>query len=777
AYNPTRTLLLNSGDNIQGDGFSFYFKTAPTGFAVDGTPLTGSLTTNPVIAVMNAMGYDAMTLGNHEYNFGKDVFTSILKQANFPILQANVADDGQYGLAEVPVQPYVEKDLGGVKVAIVGIGNHRIPNYELPSNIPGLTFSDPLVTAQQYSDQLGSDNDVVIALTHIGFAEDPKSVEVDKNVDTNMAKTVTGLDVIIGGHSHTNPASGFGSYKYLPTLVADPDNVPVIIGHAYRYNNTLGEVILGVRPKAGGGYEVVSRAGQYLSVGTSVVEDPTIKSIVDPYVALFNTYNNKSVGQTTAPIDALPAYTQETNGANLQADAAVYVLEKSGIDVDFHLSGAMSNRKVAAAATPEAPVMLKVSDMFSLMPYENSLVVMEMNGPQLKAVLERAYRNYYYYKYVPGYGGYSYYTTCMLDINSIGKITYNDLYPAAYDPAKSYVVSLEVDGHEIDFTDADTYYKVSTVNYLAAGSCNFNDGGVSLWPMDQIVSDTQYYVRDAVIDYITDMGSVSPAVEGRLNFISDTTAPLITINAPTASDYLHPASLTIDFTVTDDVSGVKTVGALLDGKAVENGQVIDLYSLALGSHTFTVNAVDKVGNASSQSVEFNVTATIDSLMSAVQIFYNDGNIRSKGVYRNLMAGLKAAARSSKPESTSSILNTFIQYVRSQRGWQINKQAADLLIADAKWVIVHLEDTTPPVIKVESPRRVTYSRFQKIWIDFDVFDSITGVKEVNADLDGVAVADHQKIDLRTLAIGEHTLTVTAVDYAGNESTKSVKFKVR
>ena len=75
--------------------------------------------------------------------------------------------------------------------------------------------------------------------------------------------------------------------------------------------------------------------------------------------------------------------------------------------------------------------------MFTLMPYENSLVVMEMNGPQLKAVLERAYRNYYYYKYVSGYGGYSYYTTCMLDTNFGSQITYNDLYPAAYDPANN----------------------------------------------------------------------------------------------------------------------------------------------------------------------------------------------------------------------------------------------------------------------------------------------------------------------------------------------------
>ena len=62
-----------------------------------------------------------------------------------------------------------------------------------------------------------------MALTHIGFTEDPKSVEVDKNVDTNLAMSVTGIDAIIGSHSHTNPATGFGDYKYLPTIVADPE--------------------------------------------------------------------------------------------------------------------------------------------------------------------------------------------------------------------------------------------------------------------------------------------------------------------------------------------------------------------------------------------------------------------------------------------------------------------------------------------------------------------------------------------------------------------------
>jgi 2',3'-cyclic-nucleotide 2'-phosphodiesterase (5'-nucleotidase family) len=634
-----------------------------------------------------------MTLGNHEYNFGSDVFKGVLGQAAFPVLQANVAEDplAPYGLAAVGVEPYVEKTLDGINIAILGIGNHRVPNYELPSNIPGLTFSDPIAKAQELSALLRPNNDVVIALTHIGFTEDPKSVEVDKNVDTNLVASVSGLDAVVGGHSHTNPATGFGAYKFLPSIVPDKDGKPVIVGQAYRYNNTLGEEVLGLRAKPGGGYEVVSKTGRYLSVTTSVVEDPDTKIIVDPYIGPFTTYNDTVIGQTTVAIDALQAYTQETNGANLQADSAVYELESNGIDVDFHLSGAMANRKVADAATPASPVTLKVSDMFTLMPYENSLVVMEMNGPQLKAVLERAYRNYYYYKYVPGYGGYSYYTTCMLDTNSDNRITYNDLYPTL--PSGNNVVSLTIAGVPVDFTNTTEYYNVSTVNYLAAGSCNFNDAGVTLWPLNQIVADTQYYVRDAVIDYVTFMGTVSPAIEGRINFKPDYTPPVITIIAPTASTYLHPDFLTIDFAVTDDISGVKTVEALLDGNPVADGDVIDLYTLALGDHTFTVNAMDKAYNQSSQSVTFTVTATSQSLVFAVNRFYSEGKIDNDGIQNSLLKKLENAQKDidkGKLDTAINKLEAFINEVQAQSGKHIAEDAANLLIADAQWVIAHLK---------------------------------------------------------------------------------------
>jgi len=520
-HNPTRTLLLNGGDSIQGDAMSYYFKTAPTGFTSDGTAIADpTLHIDPIIKVYNAMGYDAMTLGNHEFNFGSDVFTSVLEQATFPLLQANVTEDpaDPYGLAAANIQPYVLKTVGGdINVAILGIGNHRVPNYELPSNIPGLVFTDPILKTQELSALLRPTNDVVIALTHIGFTENPASVEVDANVDTNLVAQTSGLDAVIGSHSHTNPATGFGAYKYLPSIVVDPDGKPVIVAHAYRYNNTLGEVVIGLRSLGGGAYEVVSQTGRYLSVAMAQAEDPATKAIVDPYVALLASYNNRTIGQTTVPIDALQAFTQETNGANLQADAAMYELETvHNIPVDFHLSGAMTNSKIASAATPALPVTLKISDMFSAMPYENSLLVISMNGPQLKTVLERAYRNYYYYKYVTGYGGYSYYTTCMIDTNAGNQITYDDEYPSL--PNGNNVVALSIGGVLVNFNDATKYYNVSTVNYLAAGSCNFNNAGVTLWPLNQIVHDTQYYVRDAVIDYATYMGTVSPAIEGRLQF-------------------------------------------------------------------------------------------------------------------------------------------------------------------------------------------------------------------------------------------------------------------
>jgi hypothetical protein len=104
---------------------------------------------------------------------------------------------------------------------------------------------------------------------------------------------------------------------------------------------------------------------------------------------------------------------------------------------------------------------------------------------------------------------------------------------------------------------------VSTVNYLAAGSCNFNDNGVSLWPLDQIVHDTQYYVRDAVIDYVTFLGTVSPAIEGRLALMADLIPPTVTSIVRVDPSLTNLASVDYTVTFSEDVTGVDVADFVL----------------------------------------------------------------------------------------------------------------------------------------------------------------------------------------------------------------------
>jgi len=477
--------MLDAGDTFQGNAFAQYFR--------DADP-------NPIAGGMNLLGYDAFTIGNHEFNFGPATFASMLGQLNAPLLGTiNLDDDDSYGFINENVQDYINLEVDGLKVTIFGLTNPRVYRYELPTNIPGLTFYSGLDTGFEAVPQiLAAENpDLLVGLTHMGYS--PYGDEIDS--DVLLAEGVAGIDVIIGGHSHT-----FLDPAVMVTSDINPDGT--LVAQTGRYALNLGKVNVGFIDG-----EVVLREGYLIPAGELPV-DPEMMTYLEPFENELEAYTSTEIGQTTTPVDALQAYTQETSGANLQADSAVYELTANGIPVDFHLSGAMSNRAVAADATDANPVTLTVNDMYTLMPYENSLLVLSMNGLQIKEVLERAYRNWWWYNQGPPYGGYSHYTTCMLATDEGNVITYTgDL---STEPDGDNVASLTIDGVAVDFTDTATHYNVSTVNYLAAGSCNFNNDGVTIWPLDQIVADTQFYVRDSVIDYITAMGTVSPAIENRL---------------------------------------------------------------------------------------------------------------------------------------------------------------------------------------------------------------------------------------------------------------------
>jgi 5'-nucleotidase len=490
AHNPN-ALLLDAGDTFQGNSFAYFFKDRPD---------------NPIAGGMNLLNYDAMVIGNHEFNFGPTTFATMLSQVDFPLLgTANMDDDGSYGFINDNVEDYITLDVNGKKVVILGFTNSRIYRYELPTNIPGMTFQLAYEVAPTIVPDViaAEDPDLMVGLTHLGFS--PYGDEVDS--DSLIAETVAGFDVIIGGHSHT---------RLDPAVMVTSDVNPegTLVAQAQKYALYLGVTNVGFI-----GDEIVLRDG-YLIPAAEAAPDPAMEAFLSPYIAEIDAYNSTEIGQTEVPIDSLEAYTEETNGANLQADAAVWELADNGVTVDIHLSGAMSNRLVAEGATPATPVTITKGDMFTLMPYENSLVVFEMTGVQIKEILERSFRNYWYYKYEEDYGGYSHYTTCALATEAGNIITYSDPGETV-PPDGNNVVSLTIDGVPVDLADDTTTYLVSTVNYVAAGSCNFNNDGETIWPLDQITHDTQLYVRDSVINYVeAQVGPIAPAIEGRLVFLT-----------------------------------------------------------------------------------------------------------------------------------------------------------------------------------------------------------------------------------------------------------------
>ncbi len=182
--------------------------------------------------------------------------------------------------------------------------------------------------------------------------------------------------------------------------------------------------------------------------------------------------------------------------------------------------------------------------------------------------------------------------------------------------------------------------------------------------------------------------------------VLDDTPPVITINQPTATAYVHSATLTLDYSVTDGAgSGVGAVTPLLDGAAtlaghgLASGQVIHLLTeLALGAHTFTVGASDHLGNASTPvAVTFTIIVTPDSIKDDVTQFFADGKIRNQGLENSLLAKLDAAAAArarGNCNAAGNIYAAFIHELMAQSGKGVDATAAAIMIADAQYLIDH-----------------------------------------------------------------------------------------
>ena len=190
-------MLVDSGDTIQGTPLEYFHNKR------NNTP------PDPMMLAMNALHYDAMTVGNHEYNFGWQVLDKARSEAQFPWLSANTYDTEVKGDGPNHYQPYIIKEVQGVRIGVLGLTTPGIPNWENRSNYKGVEFRETVSEAKKWVPILREKEkaDVVVIAMHMGIEEDlrtgqpsPSNVP-NENAAIAIARQVPGVDVILMGHT------------------------------------------------------------------------------------------------------------------------------------------------------------------------------------------------------------------------------------------------------------------------------------------------------------------------------------------------------------------------------------------------------------------------------------------------------------------------------------------------------------------------------------------------------------------------------------------------
>jgi 2',3'-cyclic-nucleotide 2'-phosphodiesterase (5'-nucleotidase family) len=431
AENPDGTLLLSAGDMFQG------------------TPVSNLFHGKPVIEIMNYLRFDAMALGNHEFDWGQDVLHSIISSAAFPVISANVFERGTGHIRGV--RSYVIVKRKGVRIAVIGLTTPETFYTSKPGNLTGLTFAPPEKVLPAIIERVRAQGaSIVVALTHDGL-----------DSDRELARNVRGIDIIVGGHSHTaiiDPIVESG------TIIVQAGSNGLYLGVLKIAYDRGKKRILGYTRKD----EL-----RLVSSASGDRGDPNVARIVDGYEAKIKTEFSKVLG--TAAADLTRERTGESALGDLVTDA---MRQASGARIAFQNGGGIR------ADIPKGPITMEA--VFTALPFDDDLVSMDLTGEQIKELLER-----------------SILSENMLQVSGM-QIEY-DLSK----PVGSKVISMKVDGKPMD---SEGIYRVVTNDFLAAGGNQFNifkqGRNVSIGPPQ----------REAVQDYIRKNSPVKIPEKTRIVF-------------------------------------------------------------------------------------------------------------------------------------------------------------------------------------------------------------------------------------------------------------------
>src|SRR6266550_1467839 len=360
-------VLIDSGDTIQGTPLEYYHNKK------NNNP------PDPMMLGMNALQYDAMAVGNHEYNFGLKVLEKARHEGKFPWLSANTYNKGT---GETHYQPYIVKEIEGVRVGILGLTTPGIPTWENPPNYAGLEFHEPLLEAKKWVPILrGKERaDVVVIAMHMGLEEDLRTGEINpgqvknENQAIAIAKQVPGVDLIFMGHTHRD----------VPSLVING----VQLLQANYWGRHLARVDLYLE-NDGSRWRVYARSARTIAVDDKVAPDAELLRMGEPYDRETQAWLSRPIGESAAELTAIEATFRDTAILDLVQQVQ---MEAGNADVSMVAS---FNEKARIAKGP-----VTVRDIAGLYIYENTLVVLEVTGQQLKDALEHSAK--YFRPYEPG---------------------------------------------------------------------------------------------------------------------------------------------------------------------------------------------------------------------------------------------------------------------------------------------------------------------------------------------------------------------------------------
>ncbi len=328
-----------------------------SGDLCDGTPFSTEYHGEADVAALNAMGVDLACPGNHEYSNPLSQVKRLIAEAKFPFLSANSLEKATGS----PVfTPYTIRTVDGVRIAFFGLMTYDARTY--PAAKSELTMEVPLETARKLVPELRKKADLVIALTHIGVEE-----------DMELAAVVPGIDVIVGGHSHT--------YLPHPILIPHPNDLRphsvkgTVIVQDYQWGGSLGRLDLTFHREAGEDWTVSAYRGTLLPVNRSLPEDPAVAQVVESYWAPIRAKYGEVLGEAAADFIQKGDDYAEYNlvcDAEREATGAEVVLENFG-----------------GVRAPLAQGKITYGDLISMDPFGNTLVTFHATGKQIKAILER----------------------------------------------------------------------------------------------------------------------------------------------------------------------------------------------------------------------------------------------------------------------------------------------------------------------------------------------------------------------------------------------------